>query len=218
MEKQKRTRRPNLSTSDYLEAFKKMKMEIDLNPKVKTSKISKKIGISNTCVAKLKQLGIINETEHGLFWSGIAPTSQMVNSVKSLFNVPSVKKTSKTTIGTSEPKNLAPQGELEFKEPESIIEKHWNEEKQEWKKSFGEFNESIVDWNKRVSKQVAEKTQMLIQDKTLVDSSCVSELIEHDAPEVSEAPKKERQKRTIKSTERIFELKIFGLKLFTIKY
>ena len=91
-------------------------------------------------------------------------------------------------------------------------------QKEEWKKSFGEFNESIDDWNKRVSKQVSEKTKMLIQDKTLVDSSCVSEFIEHDAPEVPEAPKKERQKITIKSNERIFELKIFGLKLFTIKY
>jgi len=204
MEKQKRTRRPNLSTSDYLQAFKKMKMEIDMNPKVKTSKISKEIGISNVCISKLKQLGIINETSHGLFWSGIAPTSQMVNSVKSLFNVPPVKKTSKTTIGTSEPKNLAPQGEIEFKEPESIIDKHWNE--------------SIKEWNTRVSSQIAEKTQMLIQDKALVDSSCVSEFIQHDAPEVPEAPKKERQKRTTKSKERIFELKIFGLVLFTIKY
>lgn len=193
MEKQKRTRRPNLSTSDYLEAFKKMKMEIDMNPKVKTSKISKEFGISNVCVAKLKQLGIINETAHGLFWSGIAPTTQMVNSVKSLFNVPSVKKTSKTTIGTSEPKNLAPQGEIEFKE-------------------------SLEDWNSRVSKQIAEKTQMLIKDESLVDSSCLSNLIDLDAPEVPEAPKKERQKRTIKSKEKIFELKIFGLKLFTIKY
>jgi hypothetical protein len=201
MEKQKRTRRPNLSTSDYLEAFKKMKMEIDINPKVKTSKISKEIGISNVCVAKLKQLGIINETAHGLFWSGIAPTSQMVNSVKSLFNVPPVKKTSKTTIGTSEPKNLAPQGEIEFKESESIIDKHWNE--------------SIKEWNTRVSSQIAEKTQMLIQDKALVDSSCVSDLIEYDTPPI---PKKERQKRTTKSKERIFELKIFGLVLFTIKY
>lgn len=204
MEKQKRTRRPNLSTSDYLEAFKKMKMEIDMNPKVKTSKISREIGISNVCVAKLKQLGIINETEHGLFWSGIAPTSQMVNSVKSLFNVPSVKKSAKTTKGTSEPKNLAPQGELEFKEPESIIDKHWKE--------------SIEEWNERVSKQVAEKTRMLIQEEAPVDSSCVSEFIDHDAPEVPEAPKKERQKRTAKSNERIFELKIFGLVLFTIKY
>lgn len=202
MEKQKRIRRPNLSTSDYLEAFKKMKMEIDMNPKVKTSKISMELGISNTCVSKLKQLGIINETEHGLFWSGIAPTTQMVNSVKSLFNVPAVKKSIKTFQGKSEPKNLAPQREIEFKE--SIIDKHWKE--------------SIEEWNERVSKQVAEKTKMLIQDKTLVDSSCVSEFIEHDAPEVAEAPKKERQKRTTKSTERIFELKIFGLKLFTIKY
>jgi hypothetical protein len=199
MEKQKRTRRPNLSTSDYLEAFKKMKMEIDLNPKVKTSKISKEIGISNVCVAKLKQLGIINETAHGLFWSGIAPTSQMVNSVKSLFNVPVIKKNSKTVIGTSEPKNLAPQGELQFKE-------------------------SLEDWNSRVSKQIAQKTQMLIKDEALVDSSCISEFSEVFIPETSlskameRRTTKERQKRTIKSKEKIFELKIFGLKLFTIKY
>jgi hypothetical protein len=126
MEKQKRTRRPNLSTSDYLEAFKKMKMEIELNPKVKTSKICIQLGISKTSIAKLKQLGIINETEHGLFWSGIAPTTQMVNSVKSLYKVPTVKKTSKRSKGTSEPKNHAPQGEIEFKE--SIIERHWKED------------------------------------------------------------------------------------------
>ena len=204
MEKQKRTRRPNLSMSDYLEAFKKMKIEIDLNPKVKTSKISRDIGISNVCVSKLKQLGIINETENGLFWSGISPTSSMVNSVKTLFNLPAVKKTTKTIKGTSEPKNLPTQGELEFKESESIIDNHWIE--------------SIAEWNSRVSKQVAEKTQMLIQEQELVDSSCVSDLIEYDAPDVPEEPKKERQKRTIKSNEKIFELKIFGFKLFTIKY
>jgi hypothetical protein len=63
--------------------------------------------------------------------------------------------------------------------------------------------------------KIAEKTGMFIQDETPVDSSLVSEFIEHDAPE---APKKERQKRTVKSKERLFELKIFGLKLFTIKY
>ena len=208
MEKQKRTRRPNLSTSDYLEAFKKMKMEIDLNSKVKTSKISKEIGISNTCVAKLKQLGIINETEHGLFWSGIAPTSQMVNSVKSLFNVPAVKKSSKTIKGTSEPKNLAPQGEIEFKE--SIIDKHWKQQVPE-----SRLAESIGTWNERCSNQIAQKTGMFIQDETPVDASLVSEFIQHDAPD---APKKVTQKRTVKSKERLFELKIFGLKLFTIKY
>ena len=208
MEKQKRTRRPNLSTSDYLEAFKKMKMEIELNPKVKTSKICIQLGISKTSIAKLKQLGIINETAHGLFWSGIAPTIQMVNSVKSLYKVPAVKKTSKRSNGTSEPKNYAPQGEIEFKE--SIIEKHWKQEVPE-----SRLAESIGTWNERCSNQIAQKTGMFIQDETPVDASLVSEFIQHDAPD---APKKVTQKRTVKSKERLFELKIFGLKLFTIKY
>ena len=189
MEKQKHTRRPKKSASEYLDAFKRIKMEIDLNPKVKTSRIANEIGISHYSISKLKQLGIINESEHGLFWIGIEPTSQMVNSVKSLFNVPSKKKVTKTTKGTSEPKNHAPQRIMDF--------------------------ESVEDWNKRVSEQISEVTIKRIKKETPVDSSFVTELIDND---VLEAPQKQKQKRTAKTKEKIFEVKIFGFVLFTMKY
>jgi len=70
-------------------------------------------------------------------------------------------------------------------------------------------------WQQEYKQQNAEKTEMPIQQQPLFDQSLVSEFIQHDdKPKVMH----DGEIESSKPKPRTFEVKLFGIRLFTINY
>jgi hypothetical protein len=187
---QQRTRRKNCSVQDYIEALEEVKHQINLNPKVKTSRFASEFGFSKVIISDLKKIGVIKEIKHkGVFWLSEEEINEtFVHRLKNFMRQNNKintggKKITGVIRGKQEPKKVARQKEMKFDQVEVNIE-------------------SIDQWKERIKKQVPDVSDIKIQEP-IVDQSMVSEFIDHHVEEIK---------------QRTFEIKIFGIKLFTLKY
>ena len=191
MEDQKqRTRRKNFSVQDYIDALEEVKHQIKLNPKVKTSRFASDLGFSNTVISDLKKMGIIKEVKFkGVFWINEDEINEtFVRQLKNFMVMNNKVNTGGKKITGST------RGVLE---PKKIARQ------KEIKFDSPEVKiESVDQWKERIKKQVPEVTEIPIK-KEIFDQSMVTELIDHHVEEIK---------------QRTFEIKIFGIKLFTLKY
>ena len=177
----------------YLGAFNELKHEIDSNPKTRNgSFIATKHGIGKQPLTMLKKAGVVHVNQKGMFWVGENPSVRMVAQITEMIHQYHVDlRNRKKTDG-----DLFKRKNPKRIKHSEVIKKAIEE------RTIGEINQSDLDeWVEKYKSQKAEKSEILIQQPN-PDSSMVSEFIQHDEPK----------------KPRIFEFRIFGIKLFTIKY
>jgi hypothetical protein len=189
-DQQQRTRRKNCSVQDYIDALEEVKHQINMNPKVKTSRFASEFGFSKVIISDLKKIGVIKEIKHkGVFWLSEEEINEtFVHRLKNFMRQNNKintggKKITGVIRGKQEPKKVARQKQIKFDSPEVNLE-------------------SVDQWKERIKKQVPDVSDIKIQEP-IVDQSMVSEFIDHHVEEIK---------------QRTFEIKIFGIKLFTLKY
>lgn len=177
----------------YMAAFIEIKAALDANPKAQTTPIARQFKIGAHPITMLKKLGVIEHKKGGYKrWVGNEPNVAMV-----------IQITEAVHNYHAELRSRKSNGEM-FKQTKKrpqiapiAVEKELH---QLWEQSY--------------KQQTAEKTDVLIQEQPF-DQSMVSEFIQHD----------EKQKvmhdgeiESSKPKPRTFEVKIFGIRLFTINY
>lgn len=178
--------------ANYLAAFIEIKASLDANPKAKTTPIARQFGMGAHPITMLKKLGVIEQKKGGnKYWVGNHPNVAMVVQIAEAVHNYHAELYSKKV-----------QGDLfnkQNKQPkiEPIVVDPASHEK----------------WMRLVDEQKAEKTDIPIQ-KQPFDQSMVSEFINHD-----EKPKVNYGEiESSKPKQRTFEVKIFGIRLFSINY
>lgn len=177
----------------YLGAFNELKHEIDSNPKTRNgSFIATKHEIGKQSITMLKKAGVVHVNKKGMFWVGDNPSVRMVAQITEMIHQYHVDlKNRKKTDG-----DLFKRNHPKRIKHSEVIKKPIEE------RTIGEVDKTDLDeWRAKYQSQKAEKTDVPIKQPA-PDSSMVSEFIEYDVP--------------VKT--RIFEFRIFGIKLFTIKY
>jgi hypothetical protein len=188
----KRRKHHEQTIARYLAAFIEIKAAIDANPKVHTSPIVRQFKIGTQPIGMLKKLGVIEYKKGGhKRWVGNAPNVEMVIQItEAIHNYHAELKSRKRN------------GEMFLKT-----------KKQPQIKPIVVQKELHHEWQRSIEKQNAEKTNIPIQEQPF-DQSMISEFIEHD-----EKPKvKHGELTSSKPKPRTFEVKIFGIRLFTINY
>jgi hypothetical protein len=176
----------------YMAAFIEIKAALDANPKANTTPIAREFKIGAHPITFLKKLGVIEHAKGGhKKWVGNNPNVAMVIQIAEAVHNYHAELRSRKSKGemftkTKKRPQIAP----------IAVEK---ESHNAWKESF--------------SKQIAEKTDMLIQEQPF-DQSLVSEFIQHD----EKIQVKHGEIESSKPKPRTFEVKIFGIRLFTINY
>lgn len=189
------------TASRYLACFIDLKKAIEENPKLQISDFAKHYKIGKHPISALKKTRVIIHNGYGYKWVGPDPTYNLVVEITQFIaNYHADLKARKKQQGDLfERKKRGPITRGKFK-PEFKTEK---------------INVSdINEWRDNYKKQVAEKSDVLIQQPG-PDRSLVSEYINHDeTPTTAPTTAPDQTQKQ----PRIFEFKIFGLKLFTIKY
>ena len=186
------------ATMDCLHEIKK---QIGLDPFVQTSPIVESFNLNGALVDHLKTLGIVVQTESdGKFWIGMDPDVNMVNAIKSLQKkyVQQYRERKKSPMFVRMMPNGFKVGKTKPKPTQREMD----------------FANDLDQWKKSIAEQQPEITNVPIRNT--FDQSMVSEFINHDEP-IIEKPVRKRTK-TATTTERVFEFRLFGIKLFSIKY
>lgn len=176
----------------YMAAFIEIKAALDANPKANTTPIAREFKIGAHPITFLKKLGVIEHAKGGhKKWVGNNPNVAMVIQIAEAVHNYHAELRSRKSKGemftkTKKRPQIAP----------IVVEKSSHDK-----------------WMRLVDEQIAEKSDVLIQEQPF-DQSLVSEFINHD-----EKPKVEHGELTSsKPKPRTFEVKIFGIRLFTINY
>jgi len=208
--KKKRTK--NEMVRATIDCLHELKTQIENDPFVQTSPIVETFNLNGAIVDQLKTLRIIAQTENaGKFWIGNNPDLNMVNAIKKLQqNYRSEYQNRKNAsnfvriirngfkFGKSKPKQI--QSKINFFDDQT------ND-----LKSIKIDSKMMLEWKKALENQKPIITDIPIVNK--IDESMVSEFINHD-PII----KKNNRQNIKKPNERVFELRLFGLKLFSLKY
>lgn len=208
--KKKRTK--NEMVRATIDCLHELKTQIENDPFVQTSPIVETFNLNGAIVDQLKTLRIIGQTENsGKFWIGNNPDLNMVHAIKRLqrnyrHEYQNRKNGSNFVriirnglkFGKSKPKQI--QSKINF------FDEQTND-----LKSIKIDSDLMQQWKKSLENQKPIITDIPIVNK--FDESMVSEFINHD-PII----KKNNRQNIKKPNERVFELRLFGLKLFSIKY
>lgn len=175
----------------YMAAFIEIKAALDANPKANTTPIARQFKIGAHPITFLKKLGVIEHAKGGhKKWVGKEPNVAMVIQITEAIHNYHSELRSRKSAG-----ELFTKGTKRAKIAPIAVEK-----------------ESHDAWKESIQQQIAEKTDLPIQNQQF-DQSMVSEFIDHHEPIV-----KHGEIESSKPQPRTFEVKIFGIKLFTINY
>lgn len=159
--KNKRPRNKNLSVQDYINALEEVRHQIQMNPKVKTSRFAEQFGFSKTAISDLKKMGVINEVKHkGVFWlSNDDIDALFINKLKKFMNENNKistggKKITGSIRGKKEPSKVARQQKFSFSSDVST-----------------QPVESVKEWNNRIKKQKPDVTAIPISTEIKPDVS-----------------------------------------------
>jgi hypothetical protein len=177
----------------YMAAFIEIKAALDSNPKAQTTPIARQFKIGAHPITMLKKLGVIEHKKGGhKRWVGNEPNVAMVIQIaEAVHNY-----------------------HAELRSRKSKGEMFTKIKKQPQIAPIIVDSSSHDKWMRLVDEQKAEKSDVLIRNEQPFDQSMVSEFIQHD-----EKPKvKHGELKSSKPKPRTFEVKIFGIRLFTINY
>lgn len=188
----KRKKHHEHTIARYLAAFIEIKAAIDANPKVHTSPIVRQFKIGTQPIGMLKKLGVIEHSKGGhKKWVGKEPNVAMVIQITEAIHNYHAELNSRKSSGELFTKKKRAQST----------------------KTVQPIQSDLDEWKSRYTQQKAGKTNIPIQNQPF-DQSMVSEFINHE-----EKPKVKHGELTSSKPEpRKFEIKIFGIRLFSINY
>jgi hypothetical protein len=159
--KPKRNRNKNLSVQEYVNALEEVRHQINVNPKVKTSRFADEFGFSKIVISDLKKMGVIREVKNkGVFWlSNEEIDTTFVLKLKKFMKVQNKVKTGGKKItgcirGQKEPSKIARQQKFTFNSDVST-----------------QPVESVKEWENRIKKQRPDVTAIPISTEIKPDVS-----------------------------------------------
>jgi hypothetical protein len=175
----------------YMAAFIEIKAAIDANPKCHTSHICREFKIGQHPVTMLKQMGVIEQKHGRKKWVGNEPNVSMVIQIAEAVHNYHAELRSRKSNGEMFTKKKRVQSTNAIKPSQS----------------------DINEWKMRYSEQKAVKTNIPIQSE-VYDQSMISEFIPND----DMLNVKHGEIESSKPIKKRFQVKIFGIKLFSFNY